>query len=459
MRFLDNFVSNVAMKNFRNDYYRIEYDKNRKMIKKYYIEKFKNNKGDIKAEKERVCQFKESLKAPFISIIIAIAAIFLSAITTIFVNIKVPNEIIFSYFIIATLGFIWLTAFADKRFDFYCIAEQVLEELLEDDITLNELEKCNLNNMKKDKKLILSIFVLTIIIFLPIAVIKLNWLKNLILLLFNTKENAIYYLQYFGALVGGMATFGAVIITTRQAKEHQEQNLAETRRIQEDNRKNQQDLLELKEQTEVKTNAFILENDLKVCFRDIFRMLVRYSIANSYITIKVEERSKWILAWKEILREFEYSSKWREGIKILSNSMNKDSLRKIYEIYILLDETKHRLGYVVKDNIKYNELYRNIALIPREEIFNEEFNEKFIKLQYDIESYNDCNEKIEKDPRKQELEKYEKKKSELACKIYDGVSFFEGLGNNEQDLGKTEFYVYMKEEWKEIFNELGKILM
>lgn len=297
------------------------------------------------------------------------------------------------------------------------------------------------NKIRKDYVTIFLFSVISItIIIAPIVFINPSiWgikydIKSFLLKIFISKDNAFNYLQYFGALVGGVTTLIAVLVTKRQADRHQEENKSLQYRLLKD-----------QEDYRVRLNSFILANDLKVCFRDIFDKLVKFSYNNAKVLTDREERSDLIQLWKVILRDLEYSSEWRTEIKELSNRLGFNILESIYEIYILLDEMKVFYNGDYRD---YESLYKHIELLPREKIFNDDFLDRYSELKNLVGFYDGFsnNEDFSEEDRKDIL-------NEISVKRM----FFEDLDLRINEGENNIYYEYLNDSWKSIFTELINI--
>ncbi|WP_017416778.1 hypothetical protein [Clostridium tunisiense] len=266
-------------------------------------------------------------------------------------------------------------------------------------------------------------------------------------------------ITFIGSLIGGITTLIALWISTN-----------ETRKIQEENRKDQNNLIILKEKKEFRTNAFIIENDLKICFKDLFNILVQYSLDNAKPDMKKEERIRAILSWKEILRGINYSSSWRAEIRTLSSIMKMDDLNYIYEMYTLLEKSKQFLNLSENNKHSYVEVHRNIELIPKEFVFNEKFLEDYSNLKYCVEEHDYYVKIYEFDhnkpstpgmepPPKVSLEEKEDLKvniENLKYIIYSSKKVFEDI-REEQENNHLKYYDFLNDKWKSIFKELHEI--
>ena len=250
-----------------------------------------------------------------------------------------------------------------------------------------------------------------------------------------------FTISFVGALIGGITTLVALWIST-----------IETRKIQEDSKTEQGKLITMNENKELKINAFIIENDLKICFKDLFNILVKYAINNAIIISPPNQRKEWILSWKEILRGINFSSNWREEVKTLSNKIEKDYLIKIYEMYTLLERSIQFLNLSENTSITYELLYRNIELIPKEFIFNEEFIQYYLQLRNKVSDYDY---EIEKKGSNSQIDYY-KLNGELKEEIYQLVEGFKVI-EQEQQSNNSKYYDFLNNEWKEIFEKLNQI--
>ena len=237
-------IYKIAVKNFKKGVEDLEYIENKNNLKKYYLEKFSNDTSKLILEKERVGKCKESLNAPFISILIAIVAIFLGSIRNIFEIAGVNQYISILLFIISILIYIYYILYINHKFIIHSISEKVLEELIDGDIKIIEmkggnktmLQKVNgkLKNNKvviftKKYKVIISFVIsISIILILPITMVH-PFMEPLVYKLFRSSESASEYIQYFGAVVGGLATLIAVYITVIQTRKIQDENMKQVK--------------------------------------------------------------------------------------------------------------------------------------------------------------------------------------------------------------------------------------
>lgn len=299
--------------------------------------------------------------------------------------------------------------------------------------------------MCKDKKKILSklefaVFVVLLILMMLTAFIIAGLVKvNEWSVPISIDNWLIYYGTIFGALIGGYITAVGLYITNKQ-----------TREIQNENKKIQKMILRRQnseKRDKIASSAFIIKNDLEMCFSDIFKILVRFSIENSKVIMSEEEKSKWMLAWKDIIRGFEFSSGWREDIRVISHELGKEKIEKLYSMYIMLEKSKD-FGKIIKRNpLEYKDLYRNIELLPKEEIFENGFIGKYNDIRFDVDNYGDLYKKskpmIILDSEKAEV---------LKLGICKKMRFFEEIVDK-----KKSCKLFLQKEWMEILELLDKI--
>ncbi|MBU3131969.1 hypothetical protein KPL40_05850 [Clostridium gasigenes] len=279
------------------------------------------------------------------------------------------------------------------------------------------------------------IFLLSIAVIIAI-IVKTNEWGNPI-----TIDNwLIYYGTIGGSLTAGYITAVGLYITNKQ-----------TREIQDENKKIQVMILDKQDnenELKISNSAFIIENDLAICFEDMFKIVVRFSIENSKVSISQEERSEWISAWKEIIRGFEFSSNWREEIINLSPKLGKEKTKRLYAMYSMLEKTKNSMKSLNDNKMTYEQLYRNIQILPVDEIFNEELNCRYKNLRDNVGNYDTLGglEKLSW------TEEYEKVKVKVKSDIYQEMKFFEDIIKIEGKFGEL-----LSQDWIDINLDLSKI--
>ncbi|GAA0115716.1 hypothetical protein [Clostridium senegalense] len=292
---------------------------------------------------------------------------------------------------------------------------------------------------KKRLTIVIAILLVIIILVAPLISINISFIKINILKIFKNQENAINYLQYFGTLVGGFSTLIALYITVKQ-----------TRLIQEEqNRKMAEE-----EQNQIKAHTFIIINDLKNCFSDIFKILIRYAEVNGTLSIQKddEKKVKFLIMWKEILDLYVYSESWRESLKVISKKIDKVTIEKIYNIYLMLEKRKNYINSIQLD-IKYDELATKIALLPKEQIFKKEFVDRYSSLIKLIDiKHNDYSQN------QLESSKYEIEKIYIKKNILDELKYFECQLHKVYNKKHIVYLDEVNDEWKKIFEYLESFL-
>lgn len=125
---------------------------------------------------------------------------------------------------------------------YYSIYIKVLKELLRGDFKVDD-NNSNNNNKSIERYIIEAYYkknrIKIIILILVVIVIAAPFILNCFSATITWEAWVSFLGSYLGGVFGGAGTLIAVIITTRQAKKHQEENLIETRKIQAENRNEQ----------------------------------------------------------------------------------------------------------------------------------------------------------------------------------------------------------------------------
>lgn len=240
-------------------------------------------------------------------------------------------------------------------------------------------------------------------------------------------------LSYYGSIIGAsLASFITLVglyFTLNQANKSKEEEINFQKSIIEDENKKEIDI-----------NLFFISNDLKKCFTDIIYMLTTFAEKNSTLTQKREKRKDWILSWKSILRTYSFSNSWREQLKVVSKELNSDYIKRIYEMYTILDKVNRYIGNI-EDVKNYKELYKKIENLPKEEICSKRFLDNYNELKILVDRY--------------DLDNNNEDKCELKVEIYKRSEYFSYI-NKKYEEKKYDILDVLSDEWKNIFKILDK---
>lgn len=224
-------------------------DKDKKyLIIKNNIEKIAStmNKDEIELRKERVQNKIEYLKSPFLSILITLVTMVFATITPPFTewvsnNLEIENmdpgivKVVatFLYMLLVYTIFSIISLRRATEFEYFNIYFNVLDETKGINNKTNSKEEIldkrktiknkYFEEYKKQIIIVASMLALVIILILPISAAH-PFMNPLIHKVFKGSESAIEYMQYFGTVVGGLATLIAVYITVLQTRKIQDEN-------------------------------------------------------------------------------------------------------------------------------------------------------------------------------------------------------------------------------------------
>lgn len=296
-----------------------------------------------------------------------------------------------------------------------------------------EMKKKLNKNKKNQNKYLVILILLSVIIAMPIVAMFI--VENDV----PSKASNDGWLSFIGSYLGGLITLITLYITTK-----------DTREIQ---RKYEDDKLDV-----VSSSAFIIYNDLKVCFQDIAEIIIIYSIYNSSLNKSKEERAKFILDWKALGRGYTFYNGWRERLEIIFPNIDKKMFLDIYEIYSLLEKSLKYNDFKYFDDVKYNDDFnarqfkRSIEYIPKEHIFNNEFVKRVKNLETLVMNHDES----EKDKSTEDKESVDE-----AYKINTAREFFENLKNildNDRELLCSKYVDIIDDKWIKILDEMNKIV-
>lgn len=191
--------------------------------------------------------------------------------------------------------------------------------------------------------------IMLIMIIGPLVVFQIDSLKNNVIYLFHSSQNAVNYLMYFGSIMGGICTLLGVLITLQWTEEKDKDK-------------------------EIKENVLIVYYDLKLGMEDL------WSLAKSQM--------KGCSAPTYMF----FSNEWIKNVAKISQAIDYDTVEKIYKLYGDLES--------IRKNIKDNQLILDTY-------------EKIFKVKYSKTKFqsNDIKEEM-KEEYKNILNKLEKLKNE-----------------------------------------------
>ncbi len=166
----------------------------------------------------------------------------------------------------------------------------------------------------------------------------------------------LFFGSYLGGIFGGIGTLVAVVITTRQARKHQEENLRETRRIQDENNQyiHTKDYLE-----DVKRNKPLLifnERDLSTIYPLEYRLAIGKVNINHVELFEIQNVGLGIAT--DICIYFELCD-GRNNEVIYKNIFTKDKIIKNYSTFTPEFFDENIEGKIREIKIKYKDIFGN----------------------------------------------------------------------------------------------------
>lgn len=175
---------------------------------------------------------------------------------------------------------------------------------------------------------------------------------------------ASFWGSYLGGIFGGIGTLIAVMITTRQSKNHQIQNLSETRRLQEENLKQTREIQEDNKNENKRINEI---DSLKMQIeysKNTFRLAYEYQSFLDNIDVEIDI----------ILRRTNFLS--RKNTDVNEVDLSKIKFKDEYEAMKKQEEILSNLDIEAKMTKLFSKMeeYSKLLIIESSSIINEDIN-------------------------------------------------------------------------------------
>lgn len=193
------------------------------------------------------------------------------------------------------------------------------------------MKKIKFKNKSERKLIALGIVYLVFIVFSPIVIEKLI-IANSYLSGASYDGWASFFGSYLGGVFGGIATLMAVLITIRNGKKEQEEELA----------RRKEDL--------IRKSALIVYYDFEFAFTNIHDFMIPFwkKRKTKWLNKLQEEDVNAFLEARERLNQFYFNDDWIKTVANLYDSplLEVNDIKKIYEIYGYLMTIRKCIDYV-----------------------------------------------------------------------------------------------------------------
>ncbi|MBY6916035.1 hypothetical protein [Clostridium botulinum] len=241
----------------------------------------------------------------------------------------------------------------ERRTSFKIYKIKILKKLLEEkkDIYIDGENNMQTNSNKKSitkktysllqiNKTIIIILIF-IILFGPILATR-EPISLLIKLIFNGSESSITYMQYIGSITGGLATLIALYITVKQ-----------TREIQEDNKKRQQEYEEI--QTSLEAKKYIPLLDIK---DNNWDENVLYKInENGYMLVFLRLKNKGEVSCN--IYGYKINCTWKNADNQRIDIVNDTVSCKINLVQVISKDDDKMAEFIIRDEKIKNLIYKD----------------------------------------------------------------------------------------------------